>query len=48
MAVRVVHIRNVRVLVLHSLMVMPMRVRLSRRIIGPMHMLMVFVVHVPM
>ena len=47
MAVRVVHIRNVRVLVLQPLMVVPMRVRLSRGGIGPMHMLMVFVVHVP-
>jgi hypothetical protein len=48
MLVKVMHIGRMRVLVPESLVTVPVGVWLARWIIGAVHMLMVFVVNVPM
>jgi hypothetical protein len=46
--VAVMEIRIVRMAVPQANVAMPVRMRLARRIIGPMYVLMVLIVHMPM
>ena len=48
MSVRVMHVGDVRMLVRQTVMAMPVRVRLARRIVGPVGVPMVHIVHMRM